>query len=259
VGGDCDDADAEVHPGAAETCDPVDHDCDGVVSTGLGAAAGCPAASCSAILADAPGAVDGAYWLEQPSGSVVHTWCDMGEGGWTLVFARNTASTGSQGDFGAGEVGTDAVATSPEAASVASAPALGWVDVEALDWTSLRLTAAYQGSRSYTSRDIPRSDLRIPFGSPGYLLYGEGGYYWCGGPSSYTDAGVGAVNNPDGAPTDCKGHGSLGSGWDFSESPVGNAGLTLCGGDGSYFLAATWGGTWSYYGSAGGAQAMWVR
>ncbi len=259
VGGDCDDADADVHPGAAETCDPVDHDCDGVVSTGLGAAAGCPAASCAAILADAPSAADGAYWLEQPSGSVVQTWCDMGTGGWTLVFSRNTASTGSQGDFGAGEVGTDAVATSPEAASVASAPALGWVDVESLGWTSLRLTAAYQGSRSYTSRDIPRSDLRIPFGSPGYLLYGEGGYYWCGGPSSYTDAGIGAVDNPDGAPTDCKGHGSLGSGWDFSESTYGNAGLTLCGGDGSYFLAATWGGTWSYYGSTGGAQAMWVR
>ena len=28
---DCDDADDEVHPGAAETCDDVDDDCDGVV------------------------------------------------------------------------------------------------------------------------------------------------------------------------------------------------------------------------------------
>ena len=29
--GDCDDADATVHPGAAEQCDDVDHDCDGEV------------------------------------------------------------------------------------------------------------------------------------------------------------------------------------------------------------------------------------
>ncbi|MSQ03063.1 MAG: hypothetical protein EXR71_14440 [Myxococcales bacterium] len=27
------------------------------------------------------------------------------------------------------------------------------------------------------------------------------------------------VNNPTDAPADCKYHGSLGSGWDFSESP----------------------------------------
>ena len=68
-----------------------------------------------------------------------------------------------------------------------------------------------------------------------------------------------ATNNPDGAPTDCKGHGSLGSGWDFSQSAYPNAGLTLCGGDGSNFLASSWGGGWTYYGTAGGAQAIWVR
>jgi hypothetical protein len=70
---------------------------------------------------------------------------------------------------------------------------------------------------------------------------------------------VGAVNNPAGATPDCKGHGSLGSGWDFAEAGGANTGLTLCGGDGSYWLAATWGGTWLWYGAAGGAQALWVR
>ncbi|HND31523.1 MAG TPA: hypothetical protein PLA94_16085, partial [Myxococcota bacterium] len=80
-----------------------------------------------------------------------------------------------------------------------------------------------------------------------------------GGDSSYTDAGVGAVNNPAQAPPDCKGHGSLGSGWDFSESPGANAGLTLCGGDGSSFLYGNYGADPYYYGVSGGAQAIYIR
>ena len=51
----------------------------------------------------------------------------------------------------------------------------------------------------------------------------------------------------------------MGSGWDFSENDYPNAGLTLCGGDGSYFLSATWAGGYTYYGAAGAAQAIWVR
>ncbi len=257
---DCDDADAEVHPGADEGCEPVDRDCDGVVSTGAGSAASCPATTCTDILTDSPDAPDGAYWLEQPSGSVVESWCDMTTGGWTLVFSRNTASTGSQGGFGGGEENVVSLAGSPETASASGTAVLGWVDIDSLAFRLLRLTAAASGSRTYTSRDIDRSALRIAFGEPGYQLYGgDSGYYWCGGPASYTDGGVGAVNNPADAPAGCKVHGSLGSGWDFSESPGANAGLTLCGGDASYFLAASWGGTWISYGVAGGAQAIWVR
>jgi hypothetical protein len=258
--GDCDDTDKEKYPGAPEGCGTVDYDCDGLASEESGADAACPAASCAAIYAELGAVPDGPRWIALPGGTVAELYCDMADGGWMLAFARNTASTGSQGDFGAGETAVEGLGYSPEAASSSASPVLSWLDVESLDFSELRLTAAYNGARTYTSRSIARSELRIHFGEPGYLLYGgTTGYYWCGGPASYTDAGAGAVNNPEGAPADCKGHGSLGSGWDFSESPGANAGLTLCGGDGSYWLYAGWVQNLVYYGTVGGAQAIWVR
>ena len=262
VGGDCDDADATVNPGAEEACDGVDLDCDGRAPTGAsGVAAECPATSCLAALEADPDAADGLFWLESPGGTIAQVWCDMSTdgGGWTLGFLRNTASTASQGDFGEDEVSLELLGQSPADASTSTTGTLAWLDLNTFDWTELRLEAAYNGSVTYSSRNIPRTDLRVSFGDDGYYLYGEGGYYWCGGDATYTDSGEGAVNNPDGAPTDCKGHGSLGSGWDFSESPYANAGLTLCGADGSYFMAGTWGGTWTYYGAAGASQAILVR
>ncbi len=122
------------------------------------------------------------------------------------------------------------------------------------------MTAYASGAPSYRSEAIPRSTLRLSFGEPGYLLYGgDSPYYWCGGPDSYASGGEGAVNNPAGAPLDCKGHTGLGGGWDFSQSPSPNLGLTLCGSDGANFLASTWGGGWISYGTPGGAEALWVR
>ena len=85
---DCDDSLASVYPGATETCDGVDEDCDGSIDEGvLGAATSCPASSCAAVLADQPSAADGTYTLEGDSGAVFDAWCDMTKngGGWTLV------------------------------------------------------------------------------------------------------------------------------------------------------------------------------
>lgn len=259
--GDCDDGDATIYPGAAEACDGVDRDCDGSGASSVGSGAACPTASCAELLAAFPTAGSGAWWLRLASGTVQEVWCDMQTdgGGWTLAFLRNSSSTGSQGDFGLGEQEPSGLALSPAEASSTSTPILSWLDLNNSDYTELRLVSAAGGAESWSSRSIPRRTLRISFGDNGYYLHGEAGYYWCGGDASYTDAGIGAVNNPAQAPLDCKGHGSLGSGWDFSESPGANAGLTLCGGDGSYFLYGNYGYAPYYYGSAGGAQAIYIR
>ncbi len=112
------------------------------------------------------------------------------------------------------------------------------------------------------SNDIRRSSLRINFGQDGYLLHNDpNGYFWCGGRASYTDAGTGQVNQPTGAPADCKNHGSLGSGWDFSNSgTVANTGLTMCGIDnGSNWMYGGFATNQVFYPTPGAAQAIWVR
>ncbi|MDP2313583.1 MAG: MopE-related protein [Pseudomonadota bacterium] len=260
-GGDCDDTDVTAYPGADEACDGVDRDCDGSASTEAGAGRGCPAESCLAALEARGTAADGGYWLALASGGAAEVWCDMTTdgGGWTLGMLSTSAGAGIHTGFGGGDLDPDDLGASPEAATTSGAPVLAWLDLEPLDWADLRVASYYAGTETYGSRVIPRDRLRIPFGSDGYYLYGEEGYYWCGGAAAYTDAGIGGVDTPPGAPLDCKGHGSLGSGWDFSESPGANAGLTLCGSDGSNCLATAWGGSWLYYPTAGGAQAIWVR
>ncbi len=261
VGGDCDDDDPARHPDAVESCDLIDDDCDGFAQDGLGAGPDCPASSCAEILADGE-TESGPYWMALASGSLAEIWCDLETdgGGWTLAFVRNTASVSNQGDFGAGEVGLELLGAAPAIASASAIPTMAWIDMNAASWDELVLTAAYQGSNSYRSRTIPRSEFLTNFGDDGYKLYGGvTGYYWCGGQALYTDSGVGAVNNPVGAPPDCKGHGFLGSGWDFSESAGTNAGLTLCGADGSNFMYGAWATQTVTYGTVGAAQAMWVR
>jgi len=83
--GDCDDLDANTHPGADELCDGQDNNCDGVSDAD---STDCSGTSCAEILATQPEAQDGLYWVDPTgSGAAVETWCDMTTdgGGWTLV------------------------------------------------------------------------------------------------------------------------------------------------------------------------------
>jgi hypothetical protein len=80
---DCDDGSDAINPGASESCNGADDDCDGTVDEGvLGTGSSCTAEDCSEILDDDPSASDG--WYELDLGSY---YCDMSTdgGGWTLV------------------------------------------------------------------------------------------------------------------------------------------------------------------------------
>ena len=100
---DCDDAVATVFPGATETCNDTDDDCDGSTDEGLiGMSASCAADSCADILDLWPAAPDGSYQLD-PLGTGASTYaCDMTTdgGGWTQLVDWNRVDDGdSKADF----------------------------------------------------------------------------------------------------------------------------------------------------------------
>jgi hypothetical protein len=91
---DCNDGNAAVHPGAAETCNGVDDNCNGSVDEGSACSCasidGCatgwnciashctPATSSCAAESAAHGSPDGEYWIT-PGGSPTRAYCDMSQ------------------------------------------------------------------------------------------------------------------------------------------------------------------------------------
>ncbi|MFM7203790.1 MAG: MopE-related protein [Myxococcota bacterium] len=258
VAGDCNDQNVYAYPGAKEQCFGEDLNCDGVLPTCF---------SCESILRTGLSEGSGLYtvdpdgpWGEQASLTLV---CDMEHsgGGWSLVFVKNSSHVGDYGAFGVGRVSSQELVKSPEEASMTVAPVAGWLDMNSFPFEALRVAAYSTGEQTYSSLEIPRSALRVKFGEPGYLLYGEvNGYYWCAGDRGYTDEGEGQVNRPGGAPAGCKGHDELGSGWDFSTSQAANQGLTLSGSEAETpFMHRSFAGATVNYPIAGAAYALWVR
>jgi hypothetical protein len=226
--------------------------------------------SCLEIKRSSPEAFSGVYTIDPPGAQPpIVTYCDMGieGGGWTLGFVKNSVHSPGVSDynsFGSAYSRTEDLAVFPADASSSSANTkarAGWINLNEFPYAQLRVASYSLGTQTFMSSSIARSQLRIPFGQSGYFLYrNPNRYYWCGGSALFTDAGVGQVNKPIGATDDCKGHETLGSGWDFSAFfNERNRGLTLGGAGGDLKMNGTLGGGLISYPKAGAAQAIWVR
>ena len=259
---DCDDTRNQTYPLATELCDGLDNDCNGVIDDDLILGQeDCPADSCHHIWENDRSNDDGVYWIRPEEDISFPVWCEMeSDGGWTLSFIKNSVDEDTYEDFASNYEDVDDLQIAPSLASLSSIPLGGWLDLNTLEYDTIRIYAFAYGSVFYQTNDIARSSLRIDFGQEGYFLYNDpNGYYWCAGSHNYTDLGIGQVNQPSGAPEDCKNHGGLGDGWDFSQSNNTNRGLTMCGTNYSRWMHESYGANVRYYPNAGVAYAIFAR
>jgi hypothetical protein len=186
---------------------------------------------------------------------------DTDGGGWTLALVVNSVDNGDYANFGSQYAHVDDLQGTPADASSSTSGVRGWLNLNAFDYSNLRVASYASGAETWMSGDIDVAELRIDFGEDGYYLYNDAnGYYWCGGSANYTDNGVGQVEQPTGGVLDCKGHDALGSGFDLSTHDSANMGLTLCGatkGDG--FMYSSYASDAVSYPDAGAAYAIWAR
>jgi hypothetical protein len=225
-------------------------------------------ASCKAAYDLYPNAPSGIYMIDLDgagSQAPMPIFCDMtadGGGGWTLGLIKNSVHNGAYANFGAAAFGVESLSADPKEVSLVTPkpPAVaGWLDLNALDFTELVLEGFTNGVSTFRSVPIAKSSLRLQFGQSGYFLYNDAnGYYWCGGVAAYTNNGTGQINKPTGAPDDCKGHTSLGDGWDFGGASV-NTNLTVCGPGASQLMKTGPSTNFTSYTNPGAAQAFWVR
>jgi hypothetical protein len=200
-------------------------------------------------------------------------FCDQNNdgGGWTLAFLKNSLDKDNYGNFGGAYHNTASLATSPKFASSSAVGVVAvqtWVDLNAATYTKMKL-GSYAGGNATSLSDpilkpVPGANV-AKFGTDGYYMYNAPStkdantlYTWCGGQESFNDGKTPGVA-PPGAPAGCKGHTSLGSGFDFSNKTTPNRGLTMCGADGSDWMYANYGSSQVSYLSAGAAYAIWIQ
>ena len=90
---DCEPQDEASYPGATETCDEVDNDCDGTVDPDdelIGEEEACAATSCLDVLTTRTGSPsDGSYWIDADGdGTGTEVYCDMSTDGGGYTFLK---------------------------------------------------------------------------------------------------------------------------------------------------------------------------
>ena len=81
-----------VYRGQPVYCDGTDWQLLSTRAVKDGSNEGRAASSCAAALADFPGSTDGVYWLKSGSSAAFEAYCDMSNGGWTLVMKTQKGS-----------------------------------------------------------------------------------------------------------------------------------------------------------------------